>query len=289
MKIFPYWLLVLAVLFSLVMTGCLESGVEYDPPDGDEAADGDDPTDGDAIPDGDENPDGDETPECTHLCDCPQGWFCNAEQKCEDGTGLLGTPFCCDNPDCPTDAPCEYANGDYGRCGESPVCNCNDFYGIYCPDAENTCEEVEQVRVTGGNDCSFGIEFQLADTSTVSAQVDAAEASRSTWTMPDAAFPTPPTPTPSKSPATGAVPRSSTRTTAAARNALHGMIAHLATTAWSRAACTSVRIGMPNRNVRKTRNATPAISANPPGRNSPSAAASASPRPRRNTPFMNGA
>ncbi len=174
MKTFPYWLMALAILIllSLLTAGCLETGVNYDRPDGDEATDGDDPTDGDRIPDGDDTPDGDETPECAHLCDCPQGWFCSEDGKCEDGTELEGTPFCCDNPGCPTNAPCIYANGDYGRCGETPACNCNEFYGIYCPDAENTCEEIEQVRVTGGNDCTFDIEFSLTDDSTVSMEVE---------------------------------------------------------------------------------------------------------------------
>ncbi|RJO68497.1 MAG: hypothetical protein C4523_07655 [Myxococcales bacterium] len=86
---------------------------------------------------------------CTHLCDCPQGWYCE-NGACVNGADLVGTVFCCDNAGCPVGAPCEYREGGYGRCsGEDgdadgdgeifeTVCEavggqCGDYVGV-CPE-----------------------------------------------------------------------------------------------------------------------------------------------------------
>ena len=99
-------------------------------------------------------------PACTHLCDCPQGWFCNEDGKCDDGTGLIGTPFCCDNTGCTPGAPCVHRDDSYGNC---PSCDCDHFTGIYCPDDENVCETVVEVNVENRPDCKHKITFDLDD------------------------------------------------------------------------------------------------------------------------------
>ena len=98
---------------------------------------------------------------CTHLCDCQQGWFCNDDGFCEDGTELVGTPFCCDNDGCPDSAPCVYRNGDYGTCEDTPSCECDDFPGLYCPDAENVCESVGKIEVIETGDCEYDVVLHL--------------------------------------------------------------------------------------------------------------------------------
>lgn len=56
---------------------------------------------------------------CAHLCDCPQGWFCNGSGVCEDGTQMEGTPFCCENAGCVSGAPCVSRDGTASTCGST--------------------------------------------------------------------------------------------------------------------------------------------------------------------------
>ena len=106
---------------------------------------------------------------CTHLCDCEQGWFCNDDGACEDGAGLEGTPFCCDNDGCPDGAPCTYRNGNYGVCEDDPSCDCDEFYGTFCPDAQNTCESVVKIEVAASGNCSYDLIFHLLNGQTFTA------------------------------------------------------------------------------------------------------------------------
>lgn len=152
----------LVLMTSMIFAGCLEStDVRYENQDGDESTDGDDPSDGDAGPDGDQATDGDETVDgdiepgpCDHLCDCPQGFYCDNDGMCADGADLLGVPFCCDNPGCPENAPCEYENGLYGWCpgpqpdGDGPVDGDSDGDSVSC---EHLCDCPQ------GFDCSEGL------------------------------------------------------------------------------------------------------------------------------------
>ncbi|MBN2493014.1 MAG: carboxypeptidase regulatory-like domain-containing protein [Deltaproteobacteria bacterium] len=118
-------------------------------------------------------------PECAHLCDCPQGWVC-AQGVCADPGEVLGTVFCCENPDCPQGAPCVYRDGRADSCPAPPECDCAQFTGAYCPDGENPCEEVTEVLISGGQDCVFEIAFALADGSTESLTVDGCDSFRRT-------------------------------------------------------------------------------------------------------------
>ncbi len=175
------WMGSLLLVLLVGLVGCLGDEMSTTPVDGDDPdeSDGDDP-DGDSPdgdnPDGDspdgDNPDGD-TQACDHLCDCPQGWFCNDAGQCEDGTGMLGTPFCCVNPECPYDAPCVYPDDSPSRCAPIDSCPFSDtVVGRYCPDSENVCEAVAEVVVGQDDYCLFMLTFTLDDGSTLRVYID---------------------------------------------------------------------------------------------------------------------